>query len=121
MEPYLCSLFENGNINVFCPTEKGEHPFSRLYYYNQFFSAGSTGQSEPPTDDSEDVEDDDDNFADKLPPEVYCDLIETLSDKCGEYSLLEIWKYDEGRIRSLSIQARLQTEGLHCLRAPSSY
>ena len=35
---------------------------------------------------------------------MYCDLIETLSDKCGEYSLLEIWKYDEARIRALSIQ-----------------
>ena len=35
---------------------------------------------------------------------MYCDLIETLSDKCGEYSLLEIWKYDEARIRALSVQ-----------------
>ena len=41
---------------------------------------------------------------DKLPPEVYCDLIETLTDKCGEYSLLEIWKYDEERIGALSAQ-----------------
>ena len=35
---------------------------------------------------------------------MYCDLIETLTDKCGEYSLLEIWKYDEARIGALSAQ-----------------
>ena len=49
-------------------------------------------------------EDDDDSFVDRLPPSVYCDLIETLNDKCGEYSILEIWKYDEKVIRGLTQQ-----------------
>ena len=34
--------------------------------------------------------------------QVYCDLVTTLEDKCGEYSLLEIWNYDEDRIRELT-------------------
>ena len=50
-----------------------------------------------------DAEDDED-FVDKLPPSIYCDLIETLSDKCGEYSILEIWKYQRSVIEKLTEQ-----------------
>ena len=50
-----------------------------------------------------DAEDDED-FVDKLPPSIYCDLIETLSDKCGEYSILEIWKYERSVIEKLTEQ-----------------
>ena len=39
-----------------------------------------------------------------LPRDIYCDVIETLDDKCGEYSLLEIWKYDREEISRLSEQ-----------------
>ncbi len=38
--------------------------------------------------------------------EIYCDIIETLSEKCFEYSVLELWHYDEKVIRfvfSLSV------------------
>ena len=41
---------------------------------------------------------------DKLPPSIYCDLIETLNDKCGEYSILEIWKYERAVIETLTDQ-----------------
>ena len=51
-----------------------------------------------------DAEDEDDDFVDKLPPSIYCDLIETLSDKCGEYSILEIWKYERSVIEKLTEQ-----------------
>ena len=44
---------------------------------------------------------------DDLPREIYCDIVETLEDKCGEYSILEIWKYDEVVI------ANLTNQGLH--------
>lgn len=37
-----------------------------------------------------------------LPADIYCDLVETLNDKCLETSILEIWKYDEERISALS-------------------
>ena len=39
-----------------------------------------------------------------LPKDVYCDLVETLKDTCGEYSVLEIWKYDKAIITSLTDQ-----------------
>ena len=39
-----------------------------------------------------------------LPKEIYCDIVETLEDKCGEYSLLEIWKYDMTIISNLTDQ-----------------
>ena len=42
--------------------------------------------------------------ADSYPPEIWCDLVETLNNKCGEYSLLEIWSYDREKIRSLTQQ-----------------
>ena len=41
---------------------------------------------------------------DGLPREVYCDIVETLEDKCGEFSLLEIWEYDRDVISKLSQQ-----------------
>ena len=41
---------------------------------------------------------------DDLPREIYCDIVETLEDKCGEYTLLEIWKYDEAVIANLTNQ-----------------
>ena len=42
--------------------------------------------------------------ADSYPPEIWCDLVGTLNNKCGEYSLLEIWSYDREKIRSLTQQ-----------------
>ena len=43
-----------------------------------------------------------DNYGNNdLPKEIYCNLVETLKDKCGEFSLLEIWDYDESIISKL--------------------
>ena len=39
-----------------------------------------------------------------VPKKIYCDIIETLEDKCGEYSLLEIWNYNEELISNLKQQ-----------------
>ena len=39
-----------------------------------------------------------------IPKDIYCDIVETLEDKCGEYSLLEIWNYDEKLISNLTEQ-----------------
>ena len=41
---------------------------------------------------------------DNLPREIYCDIVETLQDKCGEFSLLELWEYKEEVIAKLSNQ-----------------
>ena len=44
--------------------------------------------------------------ADSYPPEIWCDLVGTLNNKCGEYSLLEIWNYNRERISKLTQQGR---------------
>ncbi len=70
-------------------------------YFDFYDGDNSTARTtEAPTED----DDDDDDFVSRLPPEVYCDLIETLNDKCGQYSLLELWKYDEDVISRLTYQ-----------------
>ncbi len=35
---------------------------------------------------------DQEEIVNDLPPDIYCDLVETLNDKCLESSLLEIWR-----------------------------
>ena len=37
-----------------------------------------------------------------LPSDIYCDIVETLEDRCAERSILELWKYDEEVIRKLT-------------------
>ena len=39
-----------------------------------------------------------------LPPQVYCDLVNTLNDKCLQRSLLEIWSYSEAAILAATQQ-----------------
>ena len=41
-----------------------------------------------------------------LPTDIYCDILETFNEKCGEYSPLEMWKYDEDTIANLTRQVR---------------
>ncbi len=72
------------------------------FTYDYEGSDKNTGSSSSSKKDDED--DDDYDLADELPADVYCDIVDTLNDKCGEYSLLEIWKYDEEVIRGLSQQ-----------------
>ena len=65
-------------------------------YFN-FYGGDVEDPAEVEHDDGEDLLED-------LPREIYCDLINTLSDKCGEYSILELWKFNEDVIRKLSRQ-----------------
>jgi len=37
-----------------------------------------------------------------LPPEIYCDLINTLEDQCLSTSILELWSFNEDKIASLA-------------------
>ena len=39
------------------------------------------------------------DILDDIPDDIYCNLVETLNEKCLETSLLEIWKYNEEVIR----------------------
>jgi len=45
-------------------------------------------------------EEDNEDILDKIPDNIYCDLVETLNEKCVESSLLEIWRYDERLINT---------------------
>ena len=42
------------------------------------------------------------DILDDIPADIYCNLVETLNEKCLESSLLEIWKYNEEEIRGLT-------------------
>ena len=66
------------------------------YDYEEYFNFYGVGIEEENDEDPEMVE--------GVPKKIYCDIIETLEDKCGEYSLLEIWKYDEKLISNLKEQ-----------------
>ena len=54
------------------------------------------------TDETEEEEDIEAETLEGLPKDIYCDVIETLEDKCGEYSLLEIWQYERAHISGLT-------------------
>lgn len=69
--------------------------------YEDYFNFYGTEETLNGKDDEDEDEDDE---LDNLPKEVYCDIVETLEDKCGEYSLLEIWKYDRNIISHLTEQ-----------------
>lgn len=57
-------------------------------------------------DDEDDAQrkEEEDDILSGLSPEIYCDLVTTLNAKCLEVSILEIWKFDEERIRALTQQ-----------------
>ena len=44
------------------------------------------------------------DFLGDLPPDIYCDLVETLDKRCAELSLLEIWDFDGDIIKNLTQQ-----------------
>ena len=71
-------------------------------YFN-FYGSGGGGELEEEGDgDNDDLEAD--LMLGDLPKQVYCDIVTTLRDKCGEYSLLEIWEYEKEVIANLSNQ-----------------
>ena len=45
-----------------------------------------------------------DSMIEKLPANIYCDLVESLAEKCGQHSLLEIWRYREDLIMTMTQQ-----------------
>ena len=53
---------------------------------------------------NDEIDDKTEEKIENLPREIYCDIVETLEEKCGEYSLLELWRYDRDVIAKLSEQ-----------------
>ena len=41
---------------------------------------------------------------DDLPADIYCDLIDTLNEKCFQWSLLEMWRFNEAYIETATQQ-----------------
>lgn len=85
-EEELCFDFYTGDY-ADCPDEQSEEQ-----------------EGETQNNKKEEEEEDKGVDADSYPPEIWCDLVGTLNNKCGEYSLLEIWSYDKEKIRSLTQQ-----------------
>jgi len=52
------------------------------------------------------------DVTDRLPENIYCDLVTTLSAKCIQSSLLDIWRYEENLIRSTTQQEILDAVNL---------
>ena len=78
--------------------------------YINFYGTGQEGGENDYTNGPDQQQDTatpaaaEDDELDGLPREVYCDIVETLEDKCGEFSLLEIWNYERDVISKLSQQ-----------------
>ena len=79
------------------------------FYTGEYSDCPDEEESESSGNRNKD-EDDDKSDADSYPPEIWCDLVGTLNNKCGEYSLLEIWSYDRERISKLTQQGRNSIE-----------
>ena len=75
-------------------------PFDDYYYYDND-QLDQVVIHDPVSESA--VQDNVDIISD-LPPDIYCDLVETLNDKCLESSILEIWKFNEDVIAKLSTQ-----------------
>ncbi len=92
--PAVAAVINGENSNELNKTgeEESEDYDEYDYYGDDYYDYSNEPKNDPEQD----------HLADELPPDVYCDLIETLNDKCLETSILEIWKYDEEVIRSLT-------------------
>ena len=44
------------------------------------------------------------DILEEIPDNIYCDLVTTLTEKCLQTSLLEIWRYEEQTVRSTTSQ-----------------
>ena len=73
-----------------------------LIYYDDYVNFYGSEWSESDSDEANKL--DNSRTLDGLPKDIYCALVETLQDLCGEFSLLEIWSYDPKRIEKLEDQ-----------------
>ena len=85
---------------------------SEYYNYEDYYdvyeesSGGQESSSVSAVDNSFTSSKDDyiDEISRNLPRDVYCDLVNKLSQKCLATSILEMWKFDESIIKNLSQQ-----------------
>ena len=74
------------------------------FEYDNYVDFYGTGEANGSAESSNIIHMEEDDMLENLPKEIYCDIVETLEDKCGEFSLLEIWKYDRNVISNLTQQ-----------------
>lgn len=48
--------------------------------------------------------DGDETSGDDLPADIYCDLLDTLNEKCFQWNLLEMWRFNEAYIETATQQ-----------------
>ena len=107
----LASAYSASSINWLTQQLQGEDYFDNGFNFYDWSS-----------DDAHDTDDDDVNRGEVdyegigekaeeappsklfggLPSDIYCDIVDTLKDRCAERSILELWNYDEDVIRTLS-------------------
>ena len=84
--------------------EEEEDDYDYDYVWYDYDSEGSTPVSIRPRIDfakySGDNRRDTTETTDSLPRSIWCDLVNTLDSKCGEASLLEMWRYEEETIKT---------------------
>jgi hypothetical protein len=71
-----------------------------LLNYDDYFDFYARLDSEKSLDDDTKEEE----LIQNLPRSIYCDIVNTLNEKCAEYSILEIWKFDREVIERLTDQ-----------------
>ena len=105
------------NFNFYTGEAGGEDDYVEQcldFYTGEYSDCPEEEESSNSRKDDEE-EDDDKSDADSYPPEIWCDLVGTLNNKCGEYSLLEMWSYDRERISKLTQQGRYSISLLNIL------
>ena len=112
MEMFMhCKKIEQSTYNLYCQVSDDED------YYEDFWE----GEYNEYPDEDEIVErvaqrinfdkygkknksKSDEDILDKIPDNIYCDLVTTLNEKCLQHSLLEIWRYNPEFIKSVTQQ-----------------
>ena len=84
--------------------EEISNPFGDSYsdsYYGDYYGDYYSDEDYEPSEDDIGGQA---SLAEALPRDIYCDLIDTLKEKCLEHSILELWKYDRDVISRLTTQ-----------------
>ena len=84
--------------------EEISNPFGDSYsdsYYGDYYGDYYDDEDYEPSEDEIGGQA---SLAEALPRDIYCDLIDTLKEKCLEHSILELWKYDRDVISRLTTQ-----------------
>ncbi len=89
-----------------------------VYDYYGFNYYGEEEEAEGGSPDDDTGTEEEEKLIDGLPPEIYCDLVTTLPDKCAERSILEVWNFDEDRVANITQEDILAAVNAGKIRSP---